>query len=201
MRDVEAVEGVERFVSGAAGNMRLTGEVADDAGNQRQGFADVARGGVRDINDLLRVERLRVGDLGGINLRRGGDHVHAFLHLLHVRQVQIEMRDLGEAEVRAQGVEAVLIDGEAIGPGRRAEGAAAGVVGFATQRRRALQLDDSPGDANAVFVGDGEPQRGGLPAGGGGQQEQANNGAESEHVLLSLTVRPRAKASYPLALL
>jgi hypothetical protein len=63
VRDVEAVEAVQGFVGGAAGNVRLAGEVAYDAGNERQGFADVASGYPRTTHEeaTLRLRSARRG--------------------------------------------------------------------------------------------------------------------------------------------
>ena len=83
---------VESLIAGGPGDVDLAGGgvVRQNAGQERQGVADVARGGIGDFDNLLRGQFLRGGSLSGVNHRRGINHLHGLLVLLLVRKSDID---------------------------------------------------------------------------------------------------------------
>jgi len=126
------------LIAGGPGDVDLAGGsvVRQNAGQERQGIANIARAGIGEIDNLLRGQLLGGGGLGRVNRRRGIVHLDALLIFLLMMKRDVNGFCLPHLHGRIQkGVEAFLFDGERIGAGSKAgEFGAAGEIGGRLER-------------------------------------------------------------------
>ena len=158
--------------------MDLAAGILDYSGSEGQQVADIAIGGVRDVDDFGDIHCLLVGDLLGVNAGCGCFHVDFLLQDFFVREDEAEGLLLGIDVGCGVLVEARLFDADLIGLGlARRPGAASGVVGDDANRGLAWLFngDLGGGDGEAVLVDDGEDDGVWICGGGGG----ASGGAKA----------------------
>src|SRR5208282_3859500 len=132
LADVETIEGVESLIAGGAGDvdLALSGVIGQNAGQEWQGVADVARGGIRSLDNLLRGQSLGGRGLSWVDRGRRISHLHGFFVLLLVRKSDIDRFRLTHLYGGIQlGVEAFFFHRNRISAGGEAgEFSAAGEV-------------------------------------------------------------------------
>jgi hypothetical protein len=89
--DIEAVECVQNLVRGAAAEVQRSGGVPHDARHRLKGAAQVARGGIRNIENLQAAERLLAARAVRIDRGRRGAHLHLLENLPLVVQYQVNL--------------------------------------------------------------------------------------------------------------
>ncbi|HXZ12738.1 MAG TPA: hypothetical protein VEG64_10120 [Candidatus Sulfotelmatobacter sp.] len=113
LTNVETIESVKCLIAGRACDMHLAegGAVRQNGGQEGQGVADVARRGIRELNNFLARQFLGCRALGRVNRRRGIIYVNGFLIFLLVGKSDLDGFCLSHLHRGVQlGVEAFFFD-------------------------------------------------------------------------------------------
>src|SRR6185437_7912018 len=93
--DIKTVKQVERFPSLRPGDMDLLAGALDHTRIERQQIANVARGWIRNVDDLRGIHDLRIGDLVRIDSRRRRSDIDLFPDDLLVSDNHVQSGKIG----------------------------------------------------------------------------------------------------------